>query len=79
MNDFLIGCSFKSYSKGPKFDQLSQRYAILSHAMRHSAGLHKLVFIQTLYCTGTKSPARYSIERLFFSEFENILGHDSGT
>jgi hypothetical protein len=37
---FKRDCSFKLYSMGPKFDQLIQRYAILSHAKRHSAGPH---------------------------------------
>jgi hypothetical protein len=59
MNDLLIDCSFKSYSMGQKFDQFIQHYAILSHAMlhsagpwfgamQHSAGPHILVFIQIL-------------------------------
>jgi hypothetical protein len=26
MNDFLIDCSFKSYSTGPKFDKFIQRW-----------------------------------------------------
>jgi hypothetical protein len=29
MNEFLIGCSFKQYSMGLKFDLLIQRDAIL--------------------------------------------------
>jgi hypothetical protein len=34
---FFIDSSFKSYSMGPRFDQLIQRYAIWSGAMQHSA------------------------------------------
>jgi hypothetical protein len=29
MNEFIIECSFKSYSMAPKFDPLIPRYAIL--------------------------------------------------
>jgi hypothetical protein len=38
MSNFLIDCSSKSYSTGPKIDQFILRFSILSHAMWRNAG-----------------------------------------
>jgi hypothetical protein len=53
MNDFLIDCSFKPYSMGPKFGQFIQGYVTLSRAMPHRAGPH-------IFITFSANSQRYS-------------------
>jgi hypothetical protein len=39
INEFLIDCSFKSYSRAPKFDQLIPRCAILIFSFAAKRGI----------------------------------------